>query len=372
MRHFLCAIALVAGVSGNMAVGADDNQSETAEDFHIWDTTLNLRAGFGYKDNLLLSSVSPERSALFASEAELTLLRLPVDGHEVFVFAYGKDTRYFEGQSVDSEQFVLGLIRYRRYLPSNWKAGGSFQYLYQNQVVDVSITDTNRGSVLVQGHSIKLTPALRKDFARNYWWEFEPFFTRQLFADPLDDYWEPGPRLTWGRRYGYKSELSLSSDLTWRAYDNRTVYTSEGQPVPGEGLVYLQKEIALRVRHNWDRAGHWQTTTRLTYCNNDDNGSGYFDFDRYQAVQSARYQQKTWEIRGQVRGSYYDYPVQQVSAVDESLRHRFTLGGSLRAELEVMKRVKVFGEYEYERTWGNTSYDRYTVNTIAGGIDVGW
>ncbi len=75
--------------------------------------------------------------------------------------------------------------------------------------------DPNRGSVLVQGHSIKLTPALRKDFARDYWLEFDPFFTRQLFADPLDDYWETRPPINRGRslRVQIGTEFEFRPDL---------------------------------------------------------------------------------------------------------------------------------------------------------------
>ncbi len=84
--------------------------------------------------------------------------------------------------------------------------------------------------------------------------------------------------------------------------------------MPGEGWCIFKRRLRCGWRHNWDGAGHWQTTTRLTYCNNDDNGQGNFDFDRYQAVQSARYQQKTWEIRGQVRRKLLRLPGANKSA----------------------------------------------------------
>jgi hypothetical protein len=239
-------------------------------------------------------------------------------------------------------------------------------------VVDASITETNRGSVLVRGHSLKLTPTLRKDFPGKHWLELEPVLNRQLFVEPLDDYWETGPRLTWGKRYGYKSEIALSYELSWRFYDERFPYTTGGEPVLGDNLRYLQQEVALRLRHNWDKASHWQTTTRLSYYYSDDNGSGYFDYHRFQATQSVRYQARTWEIRAQVKGAYYDYPVQEASPTDSSLRYRLSATASLRGEVQLVKHLKLFCEYEHEHNWGNSEFDQYHVNTIFGGVDLGW
>src|SRR5881628_1121107 len=44
-----------------------------------WDKSLNLQAGFGYKDNLALSPTNREHSIYVLSGLDLTVLRLPLD-----------------------------------------------------------------------------------------------------------------------------------------------------------------------------------------------------------------------------------------------------------------------------------------------------
>lgn len=339
----------------------------------FWDATGNLRTGVGYKDNLLLSDISPEESGFFRTEAEVMLLRLPLDGHEFFFLGYGEDIRYFSGDEVDSEQVAFGLARYLRQLGQNWKVGTSLQYMFQDQVFDASLTETNRSSVQARGHSFRVTPAARLDMKGRTWVELEAIAGRQLFAEPLDDYWEPGARLTGGKQYGHKSEVSLSYEITRRRYDVRVPYTASGIPEEGGGdLSYLQQEAALRLRHNWDKAKRWQTTSKLSYYHSADNGSGYFDYHRYQVSQQARRQEEKWQVTGQARLSYYDYPVQTVSPDDGSLRYRLSLVMELRGEVKLTKHFKVFGQYENESNWANTSYDQYNVNVVCGGIDFEW
>src|SRR5687767_14330905 len=66
----------------------------------IWEKSLNLRGGFGYKDNLLLSRTNREESSLILSGIDLSLYRLPLDGKQFTLFVTGEDTRFLEGREV--------------------------------------------------------------------------------------------------------------------------------------------------------------------------------------------------------------------------------------------------------------------------------
>ncbi|HYG36316.1 MAG TPA: hypothetical protein VEC99_16100, partial [Clostridia bacterium] len=172
--------------------------------------------------------------------------------------------------------------------------------------------------------------------------------------------------------YGRKSELAMTYGSTLRYYDERHPYTLEREPVLDQRLVYLQHEVSLRWRHNWDRLGRWQSTSKFGYAFNEDNGSGYFNFHRYQTTHQLRYQAQRWKAETGVKLSAYDYPSQTVSFWDTSLRWRLTLNCSVRGEVQVYKKLKLFGEYDYEQTWGNNVFDRYAVNTVSGGLDWSW
>ena len=122
------------------------------------------------------------------------------------------------------------------------------------------------------------------------------------------------------------------------------------------------------VQH-WDRERHWRTTTKLGFKHNDDNGSGYFNYARGQVSEQLRWRNDGWEIAGTARVNYYQFPVQTVSTTDPRRREQFDLTLNLRAERHFGETVKLFVEYDRERTLSNVPSDRYAVNTVSGGLN---
>jgi hypothetical protein len=74
--------------------------------------------------------------------------------------------------------------------------------------------------------------------------------------------------------------------------------------------------------HVWDAKGYWQTTTKVGVESSKDNGSGYYDYNRYYLGQRLRYRAKTWEVSAMIRAAYYHFPVQMVSPTDSALREK--------------------------------------------------
>jgi len=98
--------------------------------------------------------------------------------------------------------------------------------------------------------------------------------------------------------------------------------------------------------------------------------SGYFDYDRYSVSQEVRFQTDAWEITAEARLSYYRYPVQTISDTDLRKRERKELTLALRGERQLAKHIRLYVQYDYERTDSNAALDEYTVNTVSGGVMV--
>src|SRR5438034_1565241 len=77
-----------------------------------WINDFSLRTGAGYRDNVSLSSRSPQDSALVATALEIILLRLPERGKQFTFFLSAEDVRFLSGSSVDKEQsaFAQALV----------------------------------------------------------------------------------------------------------------------------------------------------------------------------------------------------------------------------------------------------------------------
>ena len=335
----------------------------------LWDKTINLRLGVGFKDNVLLSPNAAAESAFIGTGLDLMLWRLPVEGTQFYLFFTGDDTRFLSGRDVNKEQSFIAQTQVKKEFGQHWKTALALQYLYQDQVFDASTIETIFRTVKAQGHSLSLRPSIRRDLPKDYWLELEFIANRQFFKEPLDDYWQNGPKLTLGRDYGFGSEASLSYEARNRAYDTREQTDSVGIPVTGSSLEFWEHEVELVLRHNWDSKRRWRTTTKLGFELNQDNGSHFYDYFRYQLSQQLRYRTDTWEVKGQAKVYRYDYAHQTVSAIDPTKRNKTLLVLNLRGEKKLTHSLKLFAELEHERSIANLSFDQYRVNTAIAGVD---
>jgi hypothetical protein len=363
-------LALGFCFGGSLAARANTNALEfELPDLPLWDHAFNLRLGAGYKDNLLLNRDATESSYLLSTTVETLVLRLPVDGRQFTFFLTAEDLRYPDGEQVTKEQLVLARAQGKLEFHDIWQAGLALDYLYQDQVFDVSATETNTEPLPLVGHQISLRPSLRRQLPRHHWIEGEILAQRQWFDAPVDDYWESAPKLVIGRDYGHRSTVSFSYLFGWRRYDTRTPLALDGTPVPGVDLEFQRHELELAGRHNWDSRRRWRTTTRLNYQLNEDNDSGYFDYRLYKFSQQLRYVTSTWEIRGQLRLSHYNFPNQSVSSSDPVSRDKTLAAASVHAERKLTERFRLYADYEYEHSFSNRDLDEYRVHKVLAGVD---
>ena len=85
-------------------------------------------------------------------------------------------------------------------------------------------------------------------------------------------------------------------------------------------------------------------------------------------AEELRYQAGTWDIRAKADVSYYDFPVRTISTSDVTLFNKWNLSLRLRAEKRLASFLKVYAEYEHERSLSNEDFEKYSVNTVLGGL----
>jgi len=353
---------------GSMAIMTSAQDNVPASLFPLWDRSLGGRSGFGYKDNVLLSHSHPERSTFFSTGLEASVFRLAEDGTLLNFFFTADNNHYFSVSKVDDEWLVLGQVQLKKPFATDWEATFALDYFFQNQVLDVSATETNLSAIEVEGHNIQFTPALRRNFGEAGWLEISVPVARRIFREPLDSFWEAGPKLAFGHPYGRKSEWIVSYSFIDRPYDSRTETTSTGAAIPGTDLEFQQHKFEAASWHYWDEARRWRTVTKLSYRLNEDSGSGYFDYGKFQLSEQIRFRAKPWELLAEVRFGHYFYDTQTVSATDLSRRELSELIWHLRAEYQFHKWMKAYADFEHERNFSNQRLGRYAVNTVSAGV----
>lgn len=360
---------MVATIMGSGACGCFGQELDLPEEplsLSPWFHEVTLRSAAGYKDNVALSAVSPTASPFISTGFEGILSRLSTGGPSLDLFAIFDDIRYLSAESVEKEQIGLFSAKVKQDLEGGWQGSFAFDYVYSDQVLDVSITEADLNTLQVQSHGFSMRPGLRFDVSSRLWTEAEFGIERQIFAETLDNTWEIGPKLIVGVGYGHKSEVTLSYQSESRNYDTDPRLDDVGTAIAGPRRAFSQQEVRLTWRHYFDEARRWRSVVKGGYKWNEDNAAGYFNYTKAFGGLQLLYQAKSWQVRGEARFAAYSYSVQTVGT-DKRYRHEAIL--NFRAEKQLKKFVKAFAEYEHELTDSNDVFEQYTVNIFTAGLN---
>jgi hypothetical protein len=350
----------VAWLAASSAAAAT-NRSPVA----VWDVSVRTEVGVGYKHNVLLTSVAPESSPFVSVAADASFIRLSETGSELTMFFLGQDMQFSDVPSVDGERFASGVMQYAQPVGLGNKLGIELSSLYQNQVMDVSESETNLARMLVEGVDVSLSPKWSHTFGAGREVRCEIFGGPQLYAGDLDSYWQTGAKLAFVQGYGNKSEVSLSPQFAYWLYDGREQTDAEGANIPGTTMAYWRPEVAGQWRHNWDEQRRLTTTTKLGWLWNQDNGSGYWNYDRLTLGQRVRWRSGKWETAVGVRLGWYFYTLQ---TVDGEPRERFYTTVDVRVDRSLGKRWFVYANAEADWNWSNEPLDTYNDWTAGAGV----
>lgn len=343
------------------AAAADEAAGLPAAVPTLWVPEVSLRTYSGFRDNVLLSSVTPLGSPLAGLAADASWLGLSPGGNQYTLLATAEHT-WFSAHDLDPESLVFAQAAFQHDRGRQGRFALGVEYVFQDTVFDVSPTEAELTTVAATGHTlaarpgfgVELNPVLRADL------EFE--LIRQLYSEPLDDDWEAGARLTLKWTPTRLAALTLSGRLRERSYDTRTALDADGFPL-GDGLVMHAAELETEWRQDWDEARRWRTQLRLSLGRLRDNGGGYFDFNRYGARAAVRYEAAPWSLRAEARVWHFDYPTQTVAGSGTRLRRILEVTTTARAEYALGGGWSTYLEYTREESDDNAPDADYVVNT---------
>lgn len=365
IRFVLC---LVAAACLGVAHGETTLTGTNREPLAVWDVSSRGTVGGGYRGNVLLSSIRPVGSSFLEASADFSAIRLSESGSSLTLFLLGEYQHYFETQEGQNQGLAYAVARAETPFggPQNI-VGAEFQYLYQDQILDVSETEITERRARVLGNSFSSKPYWQHDLGHKWSLKLEGSATRQLFEEDLDDYWEGYARVRFARAYGTRSSVALGYELRHRFYDTREQYDLDGVSVPGTGLIYRYHEVAGEWQHHWDANRNWRTTLKAGFLRNEDNGSGYFNYDRTQISAGVRWQKDPWYVRLQGRAGWYWYPNQDLTG-EERVRSFYAL--DLRTEYQLAKHWMLYAAASREWNLSNDPLEEYNDWVASAGIGV--
>lgn len=338
--------------------------------FLLWDLSATWRPSFGYESNPALAQDAFRDGSVFANlGVDLLLFRLPTGGNSFHLFFSGDDRRFLDSATVDREQVFITQADYGHDFQNGWVTGLSALHLYANEVIDLTDQNFGPGTTRAAGHTLSLKPKLRYSFNPQLWIEASGDFARQLFDDPLPDYWDHAPAVTVGWNLPRASQFTATYTHTWRPFDDARLFSPTGEVLPGTDRRLRLQRIELRWRQRWDEGKRWTTTLRGHRTQAEDNGLGYFDYDRWWAGLTVEWNRAPWRCRVTGRFSRYDFLAQNIAPDEAELRAREETGFEARLDYSLSKTFKLMFGYELERSRGNVRFDNYTAHTGQAGFE---
>ena len=336
----------------------------------LWDKDITLRAGIGYKDNVLSSPSAPQGSGFFTSGLDLAIFRLPLNGVGFDLTVAGDDVRYWRDVAgVQGEDSLLASAQFEKYLQEQWRLGLEVKDVYMDQVALSLIQTGGVSAVVAKGDTIGVRPFVRRDFGTNWWIQVGLPVEREWWQAPLDDAWKYAAQIVLGCTYGHGSQVALTCSGAYIPNDTWLATDATGTEMPGKTLALWQQTAELKWEHHWDAAQRWRSITKLGFQYEQDNGGGFYDYYLYSLSEELRFTTRNWEIRGSAGVSYYDFPVQpaEPSSFSPTL-YITTFNLMVRAERRIYKSLKLFGAYTYERALSDQAESQYAVSTASTGM----
>ena len=123
--------------------------------------------------------MNPQGRTFVGTGVEAFLLRLAGDGTQFYFFLSGENMQFVNRDPVSSEQTLIAVTQWKKEFLAPWQMAITGQYLYQDQVVDVSTTQNDLQTAKVHGNGLTLRSSVRRDFENQNWVELEMAGTEQ-------------------------------------------------------------------------------------------------------------------------------------------------------------------------------------------------
>lgn len=373
---FVVVLAYFSSVFTHGQSGPGSSSSMPREDSLqpiSWVAFGSSHAGFGFRDNVLLSHSGEERSSFLRGGLDATAWRVPQGRVDYFAAVSAAGTRYFSAKTVNKETqaIVLGEWRYR--IGDSFKFSIDGRGYYFDQIYDASDSEFQQLVTEVQTSGVRLGPKVRWS-PRQFWWiEAQANGKRETYPNGIDNRSVRDATLRLGWRPGKRVEASIAGMESRRIYDRREQVSVSGRQLLGTFLQIAESEAEARLSLTMDRAGRWKTATKAAVLRYSDNGEGYLDYRREKLAQEIEWTAADWlvAVEGSVRR--IEFAVQTVGfGVAPPPRIRDDVALNVRIERQISARWTAYVEYSWERNRSNDPLASYSMNEGLLGLRWNW
>lgn len=370
----LTVAAVANGAQGDPALDDSALLSELKSEFKLpaWDFGTDFALGAGYRENVLLAAFAPDSSAFLRASVDVLAWRYPTEnGVEWVNFLDATSTHYFSA-ATDDALLIIARSERRWRQDDRWRFAVAGQFVHQDEVIDISTLDFGLASEDAQLNSFEIKPTVEWAFADDWSWIAEVGAKFDDFRPPLDDFGESTAESGLRRNLGRWGDIRFTYGYLWRDYLDRPQSAVGGRPLDGTKLRVGQQKLETRYEIQGGEAWKWDVDLWASYMANEDNGSGWYDYDRRVIGSSWSTRNDVWSIEADAGWRRYDYRVQTVGFGDPPKRERTEWTAYVRVERSVSESLALFSEFEWEHSVSNDVFLDYDDRTVVLGVNWSW
>lgn len=374
----LCGLGAAAVATASDAdVGLDDAALlaeleraplESAFELPTWDFGADVSLGVGYQDNVLLAAFDPDSSAFLRTSVDVLAWRYPTDHGVEWVNFFDATATHFFSAATDNSLLAITRSEWRWRPDDRWRFAVGGQFVHQDEVIDASTLDSGLTSAKAKLDSLAIEPSVEWMFSDDWSWIAEVTAKFDDFHPPLDDYVEYAAESGLRRGLGRWGDIRFTYGYLSRNYIDRPQSAVGGRPLDGTELRVGQHKLETRYQLRGGEAWKWNFDLRASYLENEDNGPGWYDYDRRIINSSWSIQNDTWSIEADAGWRRYDYRVQAVGFGNPPKRERTEWTGYVRMERRVSEYLAAFAEFELEHSVSNDPFLDYDDHTVVFGM----
>lgn len=365
--------ATTAAADANVTAAKPTNTLEF--ELPTWLAWTDLKTGFGYRDNVLLSPRSEERSSFVRAgvSAVLSHPKRADSRTDYFASFEGSGTHYFSAGTINEESDAILLTQWSYEVHPRLKFSLNANAYYLDQIYDASDTVFQNSVNEQKTSGLAVGPTLRWDFFRSFWVSAEAMGKRE---NTPDGYYnrtvgEGTARLGW--KPSKRFEMSIAGTEAKNDYDTREKPLASGHLDPGTILQTRSREGEFRADYRFDAAGEWRATLRLTTERFRDNGEGYWDFRSRKIAPELEWTSGRWTVHFDGFARRVEYRVQTVGiGFSPPPRVRDDYSTHVKVERELTRRWSVYADYTWERNRSNDQVTSYSMNEGLLGVRWNW
>lgn len=342
---------------------AEEKETVTAQ----WLPSYSGDLGVGYSDNPLYGPFLREDSYYIESSLEAFFLRQGQPEYFTYFYLYGEGKAFRDLPEIKSTSFLIGQFDHA-YSPegSSTTYGIRLRHVYYNQGFDFSELGLPYSMKMTSNKS-EVIPYFSYNWSEEVSGSLEFLVGEEDFAEITDDNQDYKISLSTKGTFG-SFDLKFNASVQEKHYRERKKRYQDGSIMSEEKLTTLIKAAGVKLKKSNGHSFFNSTTSKFSWSGLNDDGGGYFDYQKISLSFSQEANWKNWLIELGASASQFSYDHRSVDSGEKFERKSIKFNSLFSRP--VSQNIDLYFKWSREEDFSNSR--DYEYNSAFWSTGISW